>query len=84
VLVHGRSNTIRGLNIFQNMQDYISNSSNSKSRTEQKNYSAALFLRGTISALNVMIPGLNHPHKLIIITITALVVMYLKTEFESL
>ena len=58
VLVHGRSNTIRALNIFQNMQGYISNGSNNISRTEQKNYSAALFLRGTTSALNVMIPGL--------------------------
>jgi len=63
VLVHGRSNTVRGLNIFQNMQGYNSSSNNYKVRTEQKNYSAAFFLRGNISDLNVMIPGLeSYPH----------------------
>ncbi len=58
VLVHGRSNTIRDLNIFQNMKGYVNTNKNNKARTEQKDY-AALSIRGNTSALKIMIPGLE-------------------------
>lgn len=56
MLVHARSNTIKGLNVFQNIQGYT-NTSN-RARTELKNYSAS-FHRGDMTALNAMIPGLE-------------------------